>query len=87
MSEYVIERRGGLAGLPAAGRVQADALEPEARAELDRLIDSAASLPGDVGADRYIYVVTRRTPAGETRREIPESLLPQSVTSLVRETI
>ncbi|ORA77494.1 hypothetical protein BST28_17805 [Mycolicibacter kumamotonensis] len=87
MSEYVIERRGGLAGLPAAGRVQADALEPDARAELDRLLDSAASLPRDSGADRYIYVVTRRTPAGETRREIPESLLPQSVTSLVRETI
>lgn len=87
MSEYVIERRGGLAGLPATGRVQADALDPETRAELDRLIDSTVPLPRDAGADRYTYVVTRRTPAGEASREIPESLLPQQVISLVRETI
>lgn len=45
MNEYVIERRGGLAGLPASGRVRADALNPDARIELDRLIDSTASLP------------------------------------------
>ncbi|WP_046316376.1 protealysin inhibitor emfourin [Mycobacterium sp. UM_Kg1] len=87
MNEYVIERRGGLAGLPATGRVAADALDSQSRAALDRLIDSAAPLPPDPGADRYTYLVTRRTPAGETAREIPESLLPQSVTRLVRETI
>jgi hypothetical protein len=87
MSEYVIERRGGLAGLPATGRAQAGELDPDARAALDRLFNSSAPLPSDPGADRYTYVVTRRTPAGETSREIPESLLPQSVASLVRDTI
>ncbi|QZA08727.1 hypothetical protein K3U94_05420 [Mycolicibacter heraklionensis] len=87
MSQYVIERRGGLAGLPATGRIQADALDPDVRAALDRLVDGVAPLPSDSGADRYTYVVTRRTPAGDTSREIPESLLPQSVATLVRETI
>lgn len=87
MDEYLIERRGGFAGLPAAGCLPADALQPRDRAELDRLLDSEAPLPSDPGADRYTYVVTRRTASGETRREVPESFLPHSVTSVVREQI
>lgn len=87
MDEYVIERRGGLAGLPAAGQVPADALHPTDRSILDRLLDSEEPLPKDPGADRYTYVVTRRTASGDTRREVPESLLPQSVASVVREQI
>jgi hypothetical protein len=87
MDEYVIERRGGSAGLTATGRVQADVLPPGDRTTLDRLLDTEAPLPSDPGADRYTYVVTRRTASGETRREVPESLLPQSVTSQVQEQI
>lgn len=87
MDEYIIERRGGLAGLPADGRVSADAMDAGDRESLDRILDSNAPLPRDVGADRYTYIVTRRTASGETTREIPESMMPQSVARVVREQI
>ena len=38
MCEYIIERRGGFAGLPASGKVQADALDAGDRASLDGLL-------------------------------------------------
>jgi Emfourin len=87
MCEYIIERRGGFAGLPARGRVQADALDADDRASLDRLLDSATPVASDRGADRYSYVVTRKTAFGETTREVPESMMPQSVARVVREQI
>ena len=87
MCEYIIERRGGLAGLPASGKVQADALDAGDRASLDRLLDSETPAASDRGADRYTYVVTRKTASGETTREIPESMMPQSVARVVREQI
>jgi hypothetical protein len=87
MDEYIIERRGGFAGLTASGKVQADALDAEDRARLDRLLDGGTPMTRDVGADRYTYVVTRKTASGETTREIPESMMPQSVARVVREQI
>ena len=87
MDEYIIERRGGLAGLSASGTVTADELGASDRASLDRVLDGDAPLPRDPGADRYTYVVTRRTASGETTREVPESMMPQAVARLVREQI
>lgn len=87
-NEYVIERRGGFAGLPAAQTVTAQALDPADRATLDELIDRNEQLARDPGADRYTYVVTRHAADGaRTTREIPESLMPPAVANLVTEQI
>jgi hypothetical protein len=87
MDEYIIERRGGIAGLTASGKVSADAVSESDRESLNRILDSKEPLPRDRGADRYTYVVTRRTASGETTREIPESMMPRSVARVVREQI
>jgi hypothetical protein len=87
MSKYIIERRGGFAGLKATGTVDEDVLDPEDRATLDELLSSKEPLASDPGADRYIYVVTRESPSGSTTREVPESKMPRSVASVVKDRI
>jgi hypothetical protein len=81
--QYIIERRGGLAGLKASCTLDGDALDPGDRETLEQLLDSAEPLAADCGADRYIYLVTRQSPSGTTTREIPESVMPQTVASVV----
>jgi hypothetical protein len=80
---YIIERRGGLAGLKASGRIDGDSMDPDDRQLLETLLDSAEPLAADPGADRYTYVVTRRNALGSTTREIPESVMPATVANLV----
>jgi emfourin len=84
---YIIERRGGFAGLKASGTVKGDALDPGDRATLEELLNSDVALARDPGADRYTYVVTRHNAMGSTTREIPESVLPSTVARVVREVI
>ena len=84
---YIIERRGGFAGLKAGGVVDADALDPSDRVRLDELLSSDEPLTRDPGADRYTYVVTRESDDGRTTREIPESVMPPTVASVVQTTI
>jgi hypothetical protein len=81
--QYFIERRGGLAGLKASCSLDGDALDPDDRATLERLLDSEEPLGADSGADRYTYLVTRHSTSGTTTREIPESVLPRTVASAV----
>ena len=81
--QYIIERRGGFAGLKASCTVDGDALDPDDRETLEALLDSEQPLAADPGADRYTYVVTRESPTGTTTREIPESVMPRSVASVV----
>jgi Emfourin len=81
--QYIIERRGGFAGLKASCTVDSDALDPDDRVTLEALLDSEEPLAGDPGADRYTYVVTRESPTGTTTREIPESVMPRTVASVV----
>jgi hypothetical protein len=81
--QYIIERRGGFAGLKASCTVDGDALDPDDRKTLEALLDSEEPLAGDPGADRYTYVVTRESPTGTTTREIPESVMPRTVASVV----
>jgi hypothetical protein len=78
-NRYIIERRGGLAGLTASGAIDGDALNPDDRQTLEQLLDTEDPLAADPGADRYTYVVTRETALGSTTREIPESALPDAV--------
>ncbi len=81
--QYFIERRGGLAGLKASCTLEGDALDPDDREKLEHLLDSEDPLSADPGADRYTYLVTRRSSGGTTTREIPESAMPLSVASVV----
>jgi hypothetical protein len=80
---YIIERRGGFAGLKASGSIDGDALDPDDRQILEALLDSEEPLASDPGADRYTYVVTRENAFGSTTREIPESVMPPTVASVV----
>jgi hypothetical protein len=81
--QYIIERSGGLAGLKASCTLDGDALDPGDRETLEQLLDSAEPLDADSGADRYTYLVTRQSASGTTTREIPESVMPQTVASVV----
>lgn len=87
MVEYLIDRRGGFTGLLASGTCTDQSLDPEARRALDGLLDSPGSLPGDPGADRFTYTVTRVSGSDRTTRAIPESLLPDAVRQVVKERI
>ncbi|MDT5273321.1 MAG: hypothetical protein QOG95_253 [Mycobacterium sp.] len=80
---YIIERRGGFAGLKASCTVDGETLDPDDRETLEALLDSEEPLAADPGADRYTYVVTRESPTGTTTREIPESVMPRTVASVV----
>ena len=80
---YIIERRGGFAGLKASCTVDSDMLDPDDRETLETLLNSKEPLAGDPGADRYTYLVTRESPSGRTTREIPESVMPRAVASVV----
>jgi hypothetical protein len=83
-NRYIIERRGGFAGLKASGTIDGDALNPDDRKTLEQLLDSEEPFAGDPGADRYTYLVTRENVLGSTTREIPESVMPTAVASVVR---
>jgi hypothetical protein len=80
---YLIERRGGFAGLKASGAIDGDALSADDRQTLEHLIDSGETFAADPGADRYTYVVTRENASGCTTCEIPESLMPAAAASVV----
>jgi hypothetical protein len=82
VNRYIIERRGGFAGLKARGAIDSDALSHDDRQTLEQLIDSEETLTGDPGADRYTYVVTRQNASGSKTREIPESLMPTAAASV-----
>jgi hypothetical protein len=80
---YIIERRGGFAGLRASGTIECDALNPDDRRTMEQLLDSEEPFARDPGADRYTYLVTRENALGSTTRELPESVLPSAVASVV----
>jgi hypothetical protein len=82
-ARFFIERRGGFAGLTASGSIDGDAMNPDDRQLLEDLLDSKEPLAKDPGADRYTYVVTRHNALGSTTREIPESVMPPTVASVV----
>jgi hypothetical protein len=82
-NRYIIERRGGFAGMKASGAVDSDALNPDDRQTMEQLLNSEEPLAADSGADRYTYLVTRETALGSTTREIPESVMPDAVAKVV----
>jgi hypothetical protein len=82
-----IERRGGLAGLKAAGEVDCATLCAADRAALDALFGRRAPLPRPLGADRYVYTLTRQTSRGTRRLEVPEHLMPEALAAAVKESL
>jgi len=82
-----IERRGGLAGLKAAGEVDGAALCAADRAALDALFARRAPLPRAPGADRFVYTLTRHTAHGTRTLEVPEHLMPEALAAAVKETL
>ena len=82
-NRYIIERRGGFAGLKASGAIDGDTLNPADRQTLEQLLDTDEPLVPEPGADRYTYLVTRETALGSTTREIPESVMPAAVARAV----
>jgi len=87
MDRYLIERRGGFAGLKASGTVDSDALAPQDREALEDLFKRKKPLPKDPGADRYTYMVTRQSESGNSTREVPESMMPRSIARIVKDRI
>jgi hypothetical protein len=85
MDKLTIERRGGFAGLKGRGVVEVDSLDAADHAKIDELFKTKGKLPASPGADRYIYTVTRETDSGKKTIEIPEHLVPRSVSKAVKD--
>jgi hypothetical protein len=87
MDCFIIERRGGFAGIRGHGEIDADSLDQEDRDALEKLLRRKRPLPADRGADRYVYIVTRKTESGSKTCEVPETLMPRSVAWMVKDQI
>ena len=85
MERFIIERRGGIAGLKGRGEIAAEQLEQADREKLTDLFKGNKKLPRDEGADRYVYTVTRENKAGRKTVEIPETLIPRALTRVVKD--
>lgn len=85
MEIFIVERRGGIAGLKGRGEVAADDLNDGDRETLKNLFKGSKKLPRDEGADRYIYIVTLQSESGSKTVEIPESLIPRALARCVKE--
>jgi hypothetical protein len=80
-----VERRGGLAGLPARGELDMVSLSPADREALDSLFRRKGRLPAAPGADRFRFIVTRETASGTETVELPEHLVPAGIARAVKE--
>lgn len=85
-----IERLGGLAGfglpqsrLRSVGQLDLSALPAHVLSAVDALFDR----PNDPqhSPDAFRYRLTRSTPAGEHTIEVPESAVPEAVSSAVQD--
>ena len=85
MERFIIERRGGIAGLKGRGEIAADELDEGDREKLKELFKGGKRLPRDEGADRYIYTITRESESGRKTVEIPETLMPRALTRIVKD--
>jgi hypothetical protein len=92
MGDMVVERIGGIAGfglpgsrLKSRGRCKFEALPATDQARVNALFDATRG-PGKPGMpDVFRYRVTRQTPKGDETIEVPETDLPTSVISCVKD--
>lgn len=85
MERFIIERRGGIAGLKGHGSIAADELDQNDRETLKNLFKGGKKLPRDEGADRYVYTVTHESESGRKTVDIPETLIPRALTRVVKD--
>ncbi len=85
MDRLKIERRGGLANLPARGEIDMASLSPTDRKALESLFRHKGPLPPSPGADRFRFIVTRETASGSVTVEVPEHLAPACIARAVKE--
>jgi hypothetical protein len=71
-----IERRGGLAGLPAVGEREESELTAAEREALRRLLQSPPPSTASPGADRFHYKITVQDDSGTKELEVPEHAMP-----------
>ncbi len=71
MDRLKIERRGGLANLPARGEIDMASLSPTDRKALESLFRHKGPLPTSPGADRFRFIVTREPASAATPRPLP----------------
>jgi hypothetical protein len=72
-----IERRGGLAGLPAVGERDHSELTPAENQALEGLLQSPPPAAPAPGADRFHYKITVEDEKGTRELEVPEHAMPE----------
>jgi hypothetical protein len=72
-----IERRGGLAGLPAVGERDHSQLTPAENQALEGLLQSPPPSAPAPGADRFHYKITVEDEKGTRELEVPEHAMPE----------
>ena len=74
-----IERRGGLAGLPAVGERDGSEMTATQRRALERLLRAPPSPAPSPGADRFHYKITVEDETGTKELEVPEHAMPEAL--------
>ena len=78
-----IERRGGLAGLPAVGEREDHELTGAEQAALKELLAKPPPpQTAAAGADRFRYKVTVEDDKGTNVLDVPEHLMPQALAAI-----
>lgn len=94
MTELKIERIGGLAGfglgksrLRSRGSCALEDLSAPDRAAVEKLFAARGKTSAPQHPDAFRYRITRTTSAGTETIEIPESVVPLSLSSIVKDEI
>ena len=72
-----IERRGGVAGLPAVGERDESELTSAEHQAIRRLLQSPPPSAASPGADRFHYKITVEDDNGTRELEVPEHAMPE----------
>jgi hypothetical protein len=72
-----IERRGGMAGVPAVGERDESQLTTAEQHALQRLLQSPPPAAPSPGADRFHYKITVEDENGTRELQIPEHMMPE----------
>ena len=92
MGMLTIERLGGLAGfggpnLKSEGRLALADLSPGDRAKVEQLFAGGSKPAVRNTNDVFNYRITRQTDGRSQTIEVPESLVPESLRSSVKDTL
>lgn len=79
-----IERRGGLAGLPAVCEADAGTLTPDQRRALAALLAAPPATRPAPGADRFHYMVWVEDATGTRVFSVAEDAMPEALAAMAR---